>query len=107
MEVGQLARKPRARVSLAPSASSTRDQAAARPPPRLALGPAPGCSPALAREGDPGERFGPWRVGCKDDPAAGGPVCLVFQDPVGVALLQINKSDKNDAEGLAQIVRTG
>jgi invasion protein IalB len=44
-------------------------------------------SPALAQEGDQeGERYGPWRVGCRDDPAAGDLVCLVFQDPVGVAL---------------------
>jgi invasion protein IalB len=44
-------------------------------------------APALAQEGGPAvERFGPWQVGCRDDPAAGEPVCLVFQDPVGVAL---------------------
>ena len=44
-------------------------------------------SPALAQESDQeGERYGPWRVGCRDDPAAGDLVCLVFQDPVGVAL---------------------
>jgi invasion protein IalB len=42
---------------------------------------------AQAQEGDPAvERHGPWQVGCRDDPAAGEPVCLVFQDPVGVAL---------------------
>ena len=44
-------------------------------------------APALAQESDQAvERHGPWQVGCKDDPAAGEPVCLVFQDPVGVAL---------------------
>jgi invasion protein IalB len=46
----------------------------------------PAAAPALAQEGDPDERHGPWQVGCKDDPAAGDLVCLVFQDPVGVAL---------------------
>jgi hypothetical protein len=44
-------------------------------------------APALAQEGGPAvERFGPWQVGCRDDPAAGDLVCLVFRDPVGVAV---------------------
>jgi hypothetical protein len=44
-------------------------------------------TPALAREGGPAvERHGPWQVGCRHDPAAGEPVCLVFRDPVGVVL---------------------
>jgi invasion protein IalB len=58
-----------------------------RPPLVLLLALLSATAPALAQEGDPAfERHGPWQVGCRDDPAAGEPVCLVFQDPVGVAL---------------------
>jgi hypothetical protein len=61
-----------------------------RPPlvllPALLSALLPAATPALAQEGDPGERYGAWQVGCKDDPAAGDLLCLVFRDPVGVAL---------------------
>jgi invasion protein IalB len=58
-----------------------------RPPFVLLLALLSATAPALAQEGDPAfERHGPWQVGCRDDPAAGEPVCLVFRDPVGVAL---------------------
>ncbi len=56
-------------------------------PPLVLLALISAAAPALAQEGDPAfERHGPWQVGCRDDLAAGEPVCLVFRDPVGVVL---------------------
>jgi transposase len=49
-----------------------------------------------------------WSGACPTDPQRGIPaVCVCARHAKGVLSAQVNKSDVHDAEGLAQMARTG